>query len=250
MTPYLIRAADLNMTAHFIDVTRMCHNPEYGPLLLTSMLVNIRYTNASENDQQLLCCRQMGKRALDLNCFSYIHDMIASSIFKDDPLVSRIVRKTVYNMLCCMCDYFDGDGSCCKYPYVYELLSELLARPSLAKDFCSTKEAEKLQEIFLNQARRPKIVIKNEDCLQELPIDMPQAHEISVDIKTEPPQTIMSVGAEPHLSKSLSSFDGLTEATNQELLTENVNKEINQSDECSRNDVILRLGNEEDAKRH
>ncbi|KAI9576896.1 hypothetical protein GQX74_011319 [Glossina fuscipes] len=101
----------------------MCHNPEYGPLLLAWMFVKIRYTNASENDQQLLRCRQMGKRALDLNCFSYMHDMISNSIFKEDSLVSRIVRKTVYNMLCCMCDYFDGDGSCCKYPYVYHLLN-------------------------------------------------------------------------------------------------------------------------------
>uniref|UniRef100_A0A1B0GBY2 Nucleoporin NUP188 n=1 Tax=Glossina morsitans morsitans TaxID=37546 RepID=A0A1B0GBY2_GLOMM len=123
------------------DVTRMCHNPENGPLLLSWMLVNIRYTNASENDQQLLRCRQMGKRALDLNCFSYMNDMISNSIFKDDSLVSRIVRRTVYNMLCCMCDYFDGDGSCCKYPYIYDLLSELLTWPSLAKDFCSTKES-------------------------------------------------------------------------------------------------------------
>ncbi|KAI9576103.1 uncharacterized protein LOC119642800 isoform X1 [Glossina fuscipes] len=95
-------------------------------------------------------------------------------------------------------------------------------------------EAEKLQEIYLNQARRSKIVIKNEDCLQELPIDLPQAHEISVDTKTEPPQTITGVGAEPQ--------------TKQEQLTENVNKEMNQSNECFRNDVILRLGNEEDAK--
>uniref|UniRef100_A0A1B0B5M1 Nucleoporin Nup188 N-terminal domain-containing protein n=1 Tax=Glossina palpalis gambiensis TaxID=67801 RepID=A0A1B0B5M1_9MUSC len=118
------------MMAHFIVflsfdkvVTRMCHNPEYGPLLLAWMFVNIRYTNASENDQQLLLCRQMGKRALDLNCFSYMHDMISNSIFKEDSLVSPIVRKTVYNMLCCMCHYFDGDGSCCKYPYVYHLLN-------------------------------------------------------------------------------------------------------------------------------
>uniref|UniRef100_A0A1A9X3K7 Nucleoporin NUP188 n=1 Tax=Glossina brevipalpis TaxID=37001 RepID=A0A1A9X3K7_9MUSC len=122
------------------EVTRMCHNPENGPLLLAWMLLHIRYTDASENDQQLLRCRQMGKRALNLNCFLYLNNMISSPIFKDDSLVSRIVRKTVYNMLSCMCDFFDGDGACSKYPHVYELLTELLTWPSLAEEFCSKTE--------------------------------------------------------------------------------------------------------------
>uniref|UniRef100_A0A1B0FE42 Uncharacterized protein n=1 Tax=Glossina morsitans morsitans TaxID=37546 RepID=A0A1B0FE42_GLOMM len=108
-------------------------------------------------------------------------------------------------------------------------------------------EAEKLQEIYLNQARNLKNV-KNEDCLQELPIDLPQAPETSVDVQTEPPETIMGVGAEPHLFKSLSNFDDPTKEAKEEPLTENVKKEINQSDECSLNDVILQLGNLEDSK--
>uniref|UniRef100_A0A1B0GA24 ZAD domain-containing protein n=1 Tax=Glossina morsitans morsitans TaxID=37546 RepID=A0A1B0GA24_GLOMM len=41
-------------------------------------------------------------------------------------------------------------------------------------------ETEKLHEIYLNRARSIKIVIKNEDCLQELlPIDLPQAPKTS-----------------------------------------------------------------------
>uniref|UniRef100_A0A1A9VP84 C2H2-type domain-containing protein n=1 Tax=Glossina austeni TaxID=7395 RepID=A0A1A9VP84_GLOAU len=109
-------------------------------------------------------------------------------------------------------------------------------------------EAEKLQEIYLNQARKLKNVVKKEDRLQKPPLDLPHEPEIIVDIKTEPPETIVGVGAEPHLSKSLSSFDDLTEEAKQALLTENVKKEINQSDECSLNSAISQLGNEEDAK--
>lgn len=51
--------------------------------------------------------------------------------------MSRIVRKTIYSLLTCLCEYFDGDGSCSKHPYIYELLCELLSWPTLAKEFCS-----------------------------------------------------------------------------------------------------------------
>uniref|UniRef100_A0A1A9VPL7 Uncharacterized protein n=1 Tax=Glossina austeni TaxID=7395 RepID=A0A1A9VPL7_GLOAU len=80
-------------------------------------------------------------------------------------------------------------------------------------------EAEKLHEIYLNQARNLKNV-KNEDCLQEPPIDLPQEPEIIVDIKSE-----------RQLSKSPSHFDGLTEETKQEQLMENVKEEIDKNDD-------------------
>uniref|UniRef100_A0A1A9ZJP4 C2H2-type domain-containing protein n=1 Tax=Glossina pallidipes TaxID=7398 RepID=A0A1A9ZJP4_GLOPL len=109
-------------------------------------------------------------------------------------------------------------------------------------------EAEKLNEIYLDRARSIKIVIKSEDCLQELPIDLPQAPETSVDIKTEPPEINVGVGTEPQLSKCLSSFDGLTEETKQEQLRENVKSEINQNEEYFLNDLNLRRDHDEDTK--
>uniref|UniRef100_A0A1I8PXZ0 Nucleoporin NUP188 n=1 Tax=Stomoxys calcitrans TaxID=35570 RepID=A0A1I8PXZ0_STOCA len=122
------------------DVTSMCHHPENGPMLLTWMLLQIQYTDAAENEEQLLRCRKMGKRAVDLNCFKFMHDLISNQMFKDDSMVSRIVRKTIYTLLTYLCDYFDGDGSCGQHPHIYELLCELLSWPTLAKEFCSHEE--------------------------------------------------------------------------------------------------------------
>ncbi|KAI9576114.1 hypothetical protein GQX74_014597, partial [Glossina fuscipes] len=67
------------------------------------------------------------------------------------------------------------------------------------------------------------------DCLEELPIDVALVPETGADFKTEPPEIIVGIGTEPQLSKCLSSFDGLTEETKQEQLTENVKKEIKSS---------------------
>lgn len=66
------------------------------------------------------------------------------------------MRKTIYDLLSYLCDFFDGDGSCSKYSFIYELLSELITWPSLAKEFC-TKEGKKnlkfLGEITKNIAK-------------------------------------------------------------------------------------------------
>ncbi|XP_061392564.1 nucleoporin Nup188 [Musca vetustissima] len=122
------------------DVTGMCHHPENGPMLMSWMLMQIQYTDAAENEEHLMRCRKMGKRAVDLNCFKFLHDLLSNSMFKDDSMVSRIVRKTIYNMLSQLCEYFDGDGSCSKHPFIYELVCELLSWPTLAKEFCSQEE--------------------------------------------------------------------------------------------------------------
>ncbi|KNC21791.1 hypothetical protein FF38_03233 [Lucilia cuprina] len=122
------------------DLTRMCHHPENGPILLSWMMLQIRCCNAAENDEKLLRCQQMGKRAMDLKCFNYLHSLISSPLFRDDSMVARIVRKTIYDLLSYLCDYFDGDGSCSRHPFIYELLCELLSWPSLAKEFCSNED--------------------------------------------------------------------------------------------------------------
>ncbi|XP_075165428.1 nuclear pore complex protein Nup188 [Haematobia irritans] len=122
------------------DITSMFHHPENGPMLLAWMMLQIQHTDAADNEEKLLLCRKMGKRAVDLNCFKYMHDLVSSQMFKDDSMVSRIVRKTIYNLLTNLCDYFDGDGSCARHPYIYELLCELLSWPTLAKEFCSHEE--------------------------------------------------------------------------------------------------------------
>lgn len=63
--------------------------------------------------------------------------------------MARIVRKSIYNLLSHLCDYFDNDGSCSRHFFIYELLSELLSGPNLAKEFCSSEgKFIDLQDIF------------------------------------------------------------------------------------------------------
>lgn len=123
-----------------IQIASMHHRPEHGPLLLVWMLLRLRGTNDSEDASSLLRCRQLGKRAVELKCFVELHAVVTHSMFADDSLLSRIVRKTIYNQLCYLCDLFDGDGSCARYEGIYELLCELLSWPQLAKDFCNCED--------------------------------------------------------------------------------------------------------------
>ncbi|XP_017866977.1 PREDICTED: nucleoporin NUP188 homolog isoform X1 [Drosophila arizonae] len=123
-----------------VEISSMHHRPEHGPLLLVWMLLRLRGTNDADDASSLLRCRQLGKRAVELKCFELLHSIATHAMFSDDSLLSRIVRKTIYNQLCYMCDLFDGDGSCARYDGIFALLCELLSFPQLAKDFCNRKE--------------------------------------------------------------------------------------------------------------
>ncbi|XP_034111624.1 nucleoporin Nup188 [Drosophila albomicans] len=123
-----------------VEIANMHHRPEHGPLLLVWMLLRLRGTNDSEDASSLLRCRQLGKRAVELKCFVQLQAIVTHAMFADDSLLSRIVRKTVYNQLAYLCELFDGDGSCARYEGIYELLCELLSWPQLAKDFCNNED--------------------------------------------------------------------------------------------------------------
>ncbi|XP_034478000.1 nucleoporin NUP188 homolog isoform X1 [Drosophila innubila] len=116
------------------------HRPEHGPLLLVWMLLRLRATNDAEDATSLLRCRQLGKRAVELKCFVQLHAIVTHPMFADDSLLSKIVRRTIYNQLGYLCDLFDGDGSCSRYEGIYELLGELLSWPQLAKEFCNSED--------------------------------------------------------------------------------------------------------------
>ncbi|ALC41498.1 CG8771 [Drosophila busckii] len=123
------------LEALHVEVTSLHHRPEHGPLLLCWTLLRLRATNDAEDATSLLRCRQLGKRAVELKCFNIWQSIVTHPMFSDDSLLSRIVRKTIYNQLNYMCDLFDGDGSCARYEGIYELLCELLSWPQLAKEF-------------------------------------------------------------------------------------------------------------------
>ncbi|XP_037942076.1 nucleoporin NUP188-like [Teleopsis dalmanni] len=135
------------------DIERMYHRPENGPMLLAWMLLNFRFKNAAENLESSRKFRLFGKRAIDLECFKYLRSMLTNEMLRNDSLVSQIARRTVHNLLSYMCDLFDNDGTCASYPFIYELLAELLSWPTLAKQFCSSETGTRslyntLLEIF------------------------------------------------------------------------------------------------------
>ncbi|XP_030380113.1 nucleoporin NUP188 homolog [Scaptodrosophila lebanonensis] len=120
-----------------VQLSGLHHRLEHGPLLLVWMLLRLRGTNDAEDASSLLHCRHLGQRAVALKCFSQLQDIVNHIMFADDSLLSRIVRKTIYNQLCYFCDLFDSDGSCAQYEGIFELMCELLSWPQLAKEFCS-----------------------------------------------------------------------------------------------------------------
>ncbi|XP_055853683.1 nucleoporin Nup188 [Episyrphus balteatus] len=122
------------------DITSMYHNEENGPMLLSWMLLNLRSCSSGQEDNVMAKYGQFGVRAVHLNVFGFLKELVSHEMFKDDSVVSKVVRKTIYNLLTYLCDLFDADGSVSRHPFVYELLCELISWPTLAKDFCALED--------------------------------------------------------------------------------------------------------------
>lgn len=145
-----------NATPGFMqDAYRLLHkavhsltqHAEHGPVLLTWMLFGMQATagagaaaNGEDDETEQLRIRQYGTRAVQLGVFEFLHTMLKHALYKDNSIVARIVRRTVYILLTELCNRFDADGSVANHRHIYELLGELLRTPMLAKDFCSRED--------------------------------------------------------------------------------------------------------------
>lgn len=78
------------------------------------------------------------------------------SFDQDLSNVSRIVRRTIYAHLHQLCDLFDGDGAVANHVKIYDLLSELLRTPSIAKDFCN-REGNQIKHFNLNDSYKNEL---------------------------------------------------------------------------------------------
>lgn len=119
------------------EIGMLHNNPEYGPILLAWMLLNFRIVSGECAESDMLKFRRFGAKAIHLNCFKFLQEMVCHPMYKDDTLVSKIVRKTIYDLLAYMCDLFDGDGSMAKQSNIYELLCGLLSWGHIASEFCA-----------------------------------------------------------------------------------------------------------------
>lgn len=60
-------------------------------------------------------------------------------MFRDKSMVSKIVRRRLFDHLTYLCELFDEDVA--QHPKVFDLLSELLMTPSLASEFCKSEDS-------------------------------------------------------------------------------------------------------------
>uniref|UniRef100_A0A182Q2U3 Nucleoporin NUP188 n=1 Tax=Anopheles farauti TaxID=69004 RepID=A0A182Q2U3_9DIPT len=114
--------------------------PEHGPLLLVWMLFNFRLQHTVEDEESTRRYQQLGSRAIKLGVFEYLHGIVSHAMFKDQSLVARIVRKSIFNQLGFLCQLFDAAESIAHHNSMYDLLSELLTSPTIATEFCKLED--------------------------------------------------------------------------------------------------------------
>lgn len=132
----------IEQTTHELEnqIITLQHFPEHGPILLVWMLFNFRIQNKLDDDDLSSKYRQFGSKALQMNVFKYLNDMISHPLFKDNSMIATVVRKSIYGHLSHLCQLFDADGSVAQHAHIFELLSEILTTPTIANEFCCNED--------------------------------------------------------------------------------------------------------------
>lgn len=116
------------------------HYPEHGPILLSWMLFKFAAKSNETTTDHYATFGKLGQRAVQLDVFGFLHNMLQHKMFNDKSLLSKLVTRCIYENLSFLCDLFNSDGSVALHPKVFELLSEILKTPEIAKDFCGSDE--------------------------------------------------------------------------------------------------------------
>ncbi|XP_012260156.2 nucleoporin Nup188 [Athalia rosae] len=111
--------------------------PQDGPLLLAWMLAN--YAIESDNPDMLNSFRPFGIRAIQLNVFYYLQDLLESEMIQEDTQYSVIVRSSVYNLLTLLCSYIEED-KISQLPGVFNATAAVLSYPETAARFWNERE--------------------------------------------------------------------------------------------------------------
>ncbi|XP_077274210.1 nuclear pore complex protein Nup188 [Temnothorax americanus] len=82
-------------------------SPRDGPLLLSWMLAN--YSIDPDNLDTLNRFRPFGIKAIQLDVFQYLRDMINCEMFREETHYAEVVRSSVYNLLSLVCVFVDED---------------------------------------------------------------------------------------------------------------------------------------------
>ncbi|XP_018402894.1 PREDICTED: nucleoporin NUP188 homolog [Cyphomyrmex costatus] len=83
------------------------NSPQDGPLLLSWMLAN--YAIDPDNIDTLNRFKPFGIKAIQLDVFEYLRDLINCEMFQEETYYAEVVRSSVYNLLSLMCAFVDED---------------------------------------------------------------------------------------------------------------------------------------------
>lgn len=142
-----IQSSWIDETIKLLDdqIVSLYQNPEHGPILLSWMIMCMTSPRVQEDDDNILKYQQFGDRAAQLGVFNYLRTITRHPMYGDRySVIGRLVRKAVYNILNELCDLFDGDGSVARHKYIFELLTELLRTPSIARDFIARNGEQRI----------------------------------------------------------------------------------------------------------
>jgi len=82
-------------------------SPQDGPLLLSWMLAN--YAIDSDNIDVLNRFRPFGIKAIQLDVFHYLRDLMNCEMFQEETHYAEVVQSSVYNLLTLVCAFVDED---------------------------------------------------------------------------------------------------------------------------------------------
>lgn len=118
------------------------HHNEHGPILLSWMIFKFASKKGDSTSLDLFSgYGKLGTRAVQLNVFDYLFKMVSNKLFRDKSLISKIFIRCIYNILEYVCELFNSDGSIAQHPMIFELFSELLKMPAIAKEFCKSEQS-------------------------------------------------------------------------------------------------------------
>lgn len=122
-------------------IISMHHYTEHGPILLSWMIYKFasksHEISMNENFENY---GKLGARAVQLNVFDYLHKMLTNKQFNDKSLSSKIVTRCIYENIKFLCKLFNSDGAMANHPKIFDLFSEILKTPAIAKDFCKNED--------------------------------------------------------------------------------------------------------------
>lgn len=180
---------------------------EHGPLLLAWMLFAFADATLLDDEDAQRKYRQFGTRATQLGAFGYLHAMIAHAMYDDKSSTANCFRRSVYNLLCLLCDLFDEDGTVARYPGAYELCAELLKTPAIARDFCADEESgiRSLYNTALENFGVDFVALSS--IVNALAISMPR-HNLNDQLSNLPMYSEIYTGSEQYQLKASADTSG------------------------------------------